>query len=231
MEEEAGWAKKMIQQNDKAHIAAFVIPIFILFWTFQAGIKLAADPRNEAKYNQFALLIGVITITFGTVYFIIGLGIVADLALDWSSRFLGKEDKKKTAVHQGSSSDTNVLDSTCMSRASTLLLPCSSFPKNQAGRETTTTQKDTGRLAATMITMIMLLWAIITGFRLVIESTRGHGRYSGLAISIGVVAIFFGLVYFIIGLAILADLILHFSDELQKNEKDDDIHIDGFIEV
>ena len=220
-EEEAGWAKKMIQQNDKAHIAAFVIPIFILFWTIQAGIKLATEPGNEAKYNQFALLIGVITITFGTVYFIIGLGIVADLALGWSSRFLGK----KTAVHQGSSSNTNILDSTCMSRASTLLLPCSSFPKNQAGRETTTTQKDTGRLAATMITMIMLLWAIVTGFRLVIEPTRGDGRYSGLAISIGVVAIFFGLVYFIIGLAILADLILQFSDELQKNEKEDDIEV------
>ncbi|XP_010647593.1 uncharacterized protein LOC104878690 [Vitis vinifera] len=198
MEDEAGWAKKMIQK-DMLRIAASVIPIFLLLWTIQAGIKLATDPGNEAKYNQFALLIGVVTITFGTIYFIIGLGIVADLVLGWSGRLRGMEDKK-TAVHQA--------------------------------RETKTTQKDTGRLAATVITMFMLLWAIFTGFRLVTEPTRRDGRYSGLAFSIGVVAIVFGFVYFIIGLAILAELVLNILDELQKNErKESNIHIDCSIDV
>ncbi|KAJ9704262.1 hypothetical protein PVL29_002700 [Vitis rotundifolia] len=234
MEDEAGWEKKMIQK-DMLQIAASVIPIFLLLWTIQAGIKLATDPGNEAKYNQFALSIGVVTITFGTIYFIIGLGIVVDLALGWSGRLRGMEDKK-TAVHQGS--NTNSLDSTLLLREIlqfyyVVLL----FPKNltpttgEAARETKTTQKDTGRLAATVITMFMLLWAIFTGFRLVTEATRRDGRYSGLAFSIGVVAIVFGFVYFIIGLAILADLVLNISEELQKNEKESNIHIDCSIDV
>lgn len=228
----------MNQKDMPTHISVSVFPMFLLLWTIQAGIKLATDPGNEAKHNQFALLIGAITIIFGTIYFIIGLGIVADLALGWSSRLLGKDDKN-TAVHQGSNTNALNSSSTHMFRVSTLPLLCSTFPKTitpingETVRETKkTTQKDTGCLAATVITMTMLLWAIFTGFRLVTGSTGGDGRYSGLAFSIGVVAIFFGLVYFIIGFAILADLILKLSDKLQESEKKEYyIHIDGSIDV
>lgn len=95
-----------------------------------------------------------------------------------------------------------------------------------------TTQKDITCIAATVITMFLLFWAIFTGFQLVAKPTRRDQRYSALAFSIGVVAIVFGVVYFIIGLAILADLVLNISDELQKNDKKGyEIHIGHCVDV
>lgn len=69
--------------------------------------------------------------------------------------------------------------------------------------------------------MLMLVWGIYTGFRLVTEPRRDK-IYNHLAFTIGVVSIAFGLVYFIIGLAILVD----FSSQLLWKEKRNP----GFVE-
>lgn len=99
MEDEVGWARKTTPKVMVRHTAS-VILIFLLLWTIQAGIMLATDPGDEAKYYHFAFFIGVVTITFGTIYLIVGLGIIADLALGWSTQSQLKAEKK-TVVHQG----------------------------------------------------------------------------------------------------------------------------------
>lgn len=60
----------------------------------------------------------------------------------------------------------------------------------------------------TVITMFVILWVMYTGFRLTTES--GESKQYLLTVSIGVTTILFGLIYFIIGLAVVQELVLEF---------------------
>ncbi|XVE93734.1 hypothetical protein REPUB_Repub01dG0219600 [Reevesia pubescens] len=76
------------------------------------------------------------------------------------------------------------------------------------GQETKTISKAIAKALVTVITMFVILWAMYTGFRLATES--GESKQYLLTVSIGVTTILFGLIYFIIGLAIVLELVLEF---------------------
>ncbi|XVE48954.1 hypothetical protein DITRI_Ditri01bG0043500 [Diplodiscus trichospermus] len=76
------------------------------------------------------------------------------------------------------------------------------------GQETRTKSKAIAKVLMTVITMLVILSAMYTGFRLAAES--GESKHYLLTFSIGVTTILFGLIYFIIGLAIVLELVLEF---------------------
>ncbi|XP_022726187.1 uncharacterized protein LOC111282388 [Durio zibethinus] len=76
------------------------------------------------------------------------------------------------------------------------------------GQETRTISKAIAKALVTVITMLVILWAMYTGFRLATES--GESKHHLLTVSIGVTTILFGLIYFIIGFAIVLELVLEF---------------------
>lgn len=69
----------------------------------------------------------------------------------------------------------------------------------------------------TVITMLMIIWAMYTGFRLATES--GDSKHYLLTVSIGVTTILFGLIYFVIGLAIVLEVALDLWTRSQQKEK------------
>ncbi|XP_058190775.1 uncharacterized protein LOC131308007 [Rhododendron vialii] len=106
-----------IQQDGAARrytkrIARFVLTVIsmlLLTWAIYAGIRLATAPRQDGKIDYLAFPVGVVTIAFGTIYFIIGLSIVADLAVNLSSVLKRHEDKKKQEedIHNSCHDDNN----------------------------------------------------------------------------------------------------------------------------
>lgn len=74
------------------------------------------------------------------------------------------------------------------------------------------------QIFTTTITMVMLVWETYMGFRIATEPTSDQ-RHLPLALPFGIVTIVFGSVYFVIGLAILADLALYLLGKLQENVK------------
>ncbi|XVF00993.1 hypothetical protein REPUB_Repub04eG0050000 [Reevesia pubescens] len=76
------------------------------------------------------------------------------------------------------------------------------------GKESRTISKAIVKALVTIITMFVILWAMYTGFRLATES--GESKQYLLTVSIGVTTILFGLIYFVIGLAIVLELVLEF---------------------
>ncbi|XVF67823.1 hypothetical protein PTKIN_Ptkin10aG0152400 [Pterospermum kingtungense] len=76
------------------------------------------------------------------------------------------------------------------------------------GYETRTIPKAIALALVTVMTMLVILGAMYTGFRLATES--GETKHYLLTVSIGVTTILFGSIYFIIGLAIVLELLLEF---------------------
>ncbi|OMO74393.1 hypothetical protein CCACVL1_16757 [Corchorus capsularis] len=74
------------------------------------------------------------------------------------------------------------------------------------GQEAKTVSKAIAKVIVTVITVSMILLAMYTGFRLATES--GETKHHVLTVSIGVTTILFGLIYFIIGVAIVMELAL-----------------------
>ncbi|KAB2051211.1 hypothetical protein ERO13_A12G041000v2 [Gossypium hirsutum] len=79
---------------------------------------------------------------------------------------------------------------------------------HQGQQETRTMSKAIRQGLVTVITMFVILWVMYTGFRLTTES--GESKQYLLTVSIGVTTILFGLIYFIIGLAVVQELVLEF---------------------
>lgn len=69
------------------------------------------------------------------------------------------------------------------------------------------------RIIVSVIAMLMLAWAIYTGF--MILTRQREGTYYPLASPVGVVSIMFGVIYFIIGLCIIAELVVELAKQLQ----------------
>ncbi|KAH9610437.1 hypothetical protein KSS87_016283 [Heliosperma pusillum] len=85
------------------HSFAITVSMLMLTWTIYYGYKLAAEAQEVVIYNRLAFFIGVISMAFGFVYFIIGLGIVAESTLHLSGR-----------LHQVADENDALLDSTEM---------------------------------------------------------------------------------------------------------------------
>lgn len=80
--------------KDTARVIGIVFSLVVLGWIVHMGYKLTTETREiesgVAEGCSWALVFGAITVGLGLIYFIIGLMIVAELALDvlvW----LGKE--------------------------------------------------------------------------------------------------------------------------------------------
>ena len=84
------------------------------------------------------------------------------------------------------------------------------------------------QITATMASMSMLTWAIYYGYKLASEAQRVV-VYNRLAFLIGVITMAFGFIYFIIGIALVADSALHFTDRLQQSGTQSDLISDGDI--
>jgi TRAP-type C4-dicarboxylate transport system permease small subunit len=69
------------------------------------------------------------------------------------------------------------------------------------------------RIIVSVIAMLMLAWAIYTGFRIL--TRQREGTYYPLASPVGVASIMFGVIYFIIGLWIIAELVVELAKQLQ----------------
>ena len=65
-----------------------------------------------------------------------------------------------------------------------------------------------------MGSMFMLSWAIYHGYKLAMEAPKG-GIYNGLAFLMGFTAMGFGLIYFMLGIGIIAESTLYLSSRLR----------------
>ncbi|KAL9244970.1 hypothetical protein vseg_018682 [Gypsophila vaccaria] len=63
------------------HTIAFVVTMFVLTCLTYYGYRLAVEARVDVIVDRLAFLIGVISMAFGFVYFIIGIGTLAQSAV------------------------------------------------------------------------------------------------------------------------------------------------------
>ncbi|KAF5951463.1 hypothetical protein HYC85_009407 [Camellia sinensis] len=179
--------------KDIASIVVSIVPLFMLLWTIYTGSKFATKPNTHGRYNCYTFSIGVFTVVLGLTYIITGLAIVADLALNLTGRL--QREEKKIDIQQDL---TKMIDG--------------------AAKDRKTICKDIALFIVTVVSILLLVWTICTGFRLATEP-RIDGKYNHLAFLIGVVTIAFGSIYFIIGLAIVADLAQNLSHKLKQMDK------------
>ncbi|KAK9287298.1 hypothetical protein L1049_015711 [Liquidambar formosana] len=166
--------------------------MLLLFWVSRSEFNLANKPGRDTNYKHLHVPIGGVIMLLGLMFLIIGFAIVADLALNLSGRL---QQQKETGSHQE-------------------LIKMG----NEAAREIKATHEVIARISAAVICLLMLLWAIYTGFRLATVPRR-DSNYSQLAFSIGIVTIAFGSVYFVIGIAIVKELAQDLSGRLQRKKK------------
>jgi len=81
-------------------------------------------------------------------------------------------------------------------------------------KEQTTTCHVIIRASATTISMAILTWATYHGYKLADKTPEG-GMHICLAFLIGFVTMAFGVIYFIIGISIVAESALYLSGKLQ----------------
>ncbi|XP_050231531.1 uncharacterized protein LOC126680455 isoform X1 [Mercurialis annua] len=87
------WETKTVSKVIIAGIFVTVITAIILWWAIYTGFRLATEPKRLGKNNLLTTSIGVVTIIFGLIYFIIGLGIIAELGLDLFDQLQQKDNK------------------------------------------------------------------------------------------------------------------------------------------
>ncbi|KAK8658485.1 hypothetical protein V6N13_036691 [Hibiscus sabdariffa] len=171
-------------------ITGSVVTMVLLLLTICCGFRLTMEPWRYRAIGARAFHVGVSTIIFGFLFLIVGLSILADMLLNISEQL----PELSGGMHQGPFRDH-----------------CVSHGTGQ--QETRTKSKAIGQGLVTVITMFVILWAMYTGFRLTTES--GENKQYLLTVSIGVTTILFGLIYFIIGLAIVQELVLEFLTRTQ----------------
>lgn len=181
--------------KDIVRVIGFILPLVMLVWIVHMGYKLTTETRDieigGSEGSYIALVFGIVTVVFGLIYFIIGLTIVAELALDLLA-WLGTGDK---GIIRKQEKEQKTI--------------CQIFIQ----------------VSATMVSMFMLIWTIYNGYKLAAEAQRVV-IYSRLAFLIGVITMAFGFIYFIIGIALVADSALHLSGRLQQDFTESDLVLD-----
>lgn len=72
------------------------------------------------------------------------------------------------------------------------------------------------RIIGSLVAMVMLLWAVCSGFELARDSSR-YTAFADWAFYIGIVTMIFGFLFLILGVPIVADLFLNLSKQLQED--------------
>ncbi|XP_062080068.1 uncharacterized protein LOC133784812 [Humulus lupulus] len=88
-------------------IMVTLMTMFMLVWASYTGYRLTTEPRRDDKYYPLIFPIGIVTIVFGSVYIIIGLAIIADLALSLTVKLLLRS-KKGFTVHEDNKTETKI---------------------------------------------------------------------------------------------------------------------------
>ncbi|CAL1384862.1 unnamed protein product [Linum trigynum] len=104
MQKEAGIQKGTETQaisRASAQIISIITILSMLWWVIYTGFKLASEHRRDNKYYWLTISIGVTTVTFGFVYFIIGLGILVDQVIDLSAQVQQRKKKRMKHHYQG----------------------------------------------------------------------------------------------------------------------------------
>lgn len=81
---------------------------------------------------------------------------------------------------------------------------------------------DVARLILSILIMLVLVWVVHTGYRLATEAREENGshgsEYNYVVVTFGVVTVVFGLIYFIVGLTIVAELGVDLSTWVQTRD-------------
>ncbi|KAB2603242.1 hypothetical protein D8674_004247 [Pyrus ussuriensis x Pyrus communis] len=77
-----------------SRIVVSIIAMVMLAWAINTGFRLATEPKREDKYFPLASPVGVVTIMFGFTYSIIGLCVIAELALELTNQFQTTEENE-----------------------------------------------------------------------------------------------------------------------------------------
>ena len=70
-----------------------LITMAVLVWASYTGYRLVTEPKRDDKYYPLIFPIGLVTMAFGTVYIVIGLGLIADLALALTAQYVLRKNK------------------------------------------------------------------------------------------------------------------------------------------
>ncbi|WCJ40892.1 hypothetical protein M5689_021791 [Euphorbia peplus] len=85
-----------------------------------------------------------------------------------------------------------------------------------------------GRIFVSLLTMLLLIWAIRSGFQLATHPATTHVKHANWAFRVGVLTMLLGFMFLLLGIPILADLVLNLSHLLQE---DAEIHKEKKLSV
>lgn len=91
--------------RDTARLVGFVVPLLVLLWIVHMGYRLTTDAKDidtgGSEGSYIALVFGVFTVVFGLIYFVVGLTIIAELALDLLDWLNKDDDTEAISNNQG----------------------------------------------------------------------------------------------------------------------------------
>ncbi|KAL8143761.1 hypothetical protein V2J09_016793 [Rumex salicifolius] len=88
---------------DASRVLAFVVPMLVLLWIIYTGYKFVTETQGsvlELEYIdiRYAIVLGALTVAFGLFSFILGLSLVAKLALAFLAR--SEDDSKASSIQE-----------------------------------------------------------------------------------------------------------------------------------
>ncbi|XP_021738731.1 uncharacterized protein LOC110705184 [Chenopodium quinoa] len=187
--------------TDTVRVIGFVLPLVMLVWMVHMGYRLTTETRDDEGGSFEGSYIALL---FGIVTVVFGLIyflVGLTIVAELAQDLVAWADKEE---------DGEII-------------------RNQEKEQKTICQIVI-QVLATMISMFMLTWTIYYGYRLAAEAQRVV-MYSHLAFLIGVITMAFGFIYFIIGIALVADSALHLSGRLQQDVSESDLSLGKDIEA
>ncbi|XP_021753482.1 uncharacterized protein LOC110718866 [Chenopodium quinoa] len=187
--------------TDTVWVIGFVLPLVMLVWMVHMGYRLTTEMRDDESGSFEGSYIALL---FGIVTVVFGLIyfiVGLTIVAELAQDLVAWADKEQ---------DGEII-------------------RNQEKEQKTICQIVI-QVLATMISMFMLTWTIYYGYRLAAETQRVV-MYSHLAFLIGVITMAFGFIYFIIGIALVADSALHLSGRLQQDVSESDLSLGKDMEA